>query len=392
MKAIVCEKVLIGHEVVENQVVIFDQHILSIESKSEFESRPIEFIEKVEVHRYSGVLVPGFIDVHIHGASGHDVMDGTGEAIQKMSESIVKMGTTAFLATTMTMAQDRIERALNTVRNHQTHQAEQLKMGQQSGAKLIGAHLEGPFINPIFKGAQNLTYIQKPTRQWLDPHMDVIKMITLAPEMDEGFAFIRSMKDTGVVLSMGHTGCDYETACEVYEAGVHHVTHCFNAMTGLHHREPGVIGAILSKPFSLDIIADGIHVHPDFIGPFIKLKGIDKTVLITDAMRAAMMPPGNYDLGGQKVIVDDKRCCLEDGTLAGSILRLDQAIRNLLKHSDLTFVEVVRMLTENPAKLLGLFHERGSIAEGKVADFVLLNDDYQVSKVYVEGILNNLEA
>ncbi|MDH8678710.1 N-acetylglucosamine-6-phosphate deacetylase [Fusibacter bizertensis] len=388
MKAIKGAKIVIGNKILEDHVLVFDENIKAIESSENFAKRLTIGDEEIEVITCEGTLVPGFVDIHIHGACGHDVMDGSFEAIDGIAKGIVKTGTTAFLATTMTMAQSLIEKSLDETRGYIAHQTACTLAEKPAGAMVVGVHLEGPFINPIFKGAQAIEHIQKPTKTWIAPHLDIVKMITLAPEMDENFAFIKEMKNTGVVLSMGHTGSDYETAIAAYDEGVHHVTHCFNAMTGLHHRKPGVVGAVLAKPFTMDLIADGIHIHPGFVGPFIKLKGTDQTVLITDAMRAALMPEGDYDLGGQKVIMKDNSCRLEDGTLAGSVLSTGQALKNLLKFSDLELVEIVKMLSGNPAKLIGLGESMGSLEVGKLANIVLLDGEMEVKKVYVHGILN----
>lgn len=388
MKAITGAKIVIGDKILDEHVLIFDENIKAIESNENFRARLSIGEEAIEVIPCEGTLIPGFIDIHIHGACGHDVMDGSFEAIDGIAKGIVKTGTTAFLATTMTMAQSSIEKSLDEVRGFIAYQTERTLNYRAAGAMVVGVHLEGPFINPIYKGAQAAEHIQKPTKTWIEPYLDIVKMITFAPEMDDDFAFIKEMKDTGVVLSMGHTGSDYETALAAYDEGVHHVTHCFNAMTGLHHRKPGVVGAVLAKPFTLDLIADGIHIHPGFVGPFIKLKGIDQTVLITDAMRAALMPEGDYDLGGQKVIMKDNSCRLEDGTLAGSVLSTGQALNNIMKFTDIKLVEIVKMLSYNPAKLIGLSETMGSLEVGKLANIVLLDEQMGIKKVFVQGILN----
>jgi len=379
MKAIVGSNIIVGDTILENRVLLYRDRIEAILTRQEFDAyyESNDKNQTIEILEFNGLVVPGFIDIHIHGACGHDVMDGSFEAIDGIAKSIVKTGTTAFLATTMTMAREKITEALDEIGAYMKQ--------QESGARVLGVHLEGPFINPIFKGAQDETFIEKPTRTWIEPYLDIVRMITYAPEMDHNFEFAKSMKDTGVVLSIGHSGSDFETALEAYEEGVCHITHCFNAITGLHHRKPGVVGAALTKPFTLDVIADGIHIHPGFVGPFIKLKGTDKTVLITDAMRAALMPEGHYDLGGQSVTVKEGACRLEDGTLAGSVLNTADAMRNLLKFSDIEFVEIIRMLSENPAKLLGVFDEMGSIETGKQANFILMGDHHDIISVTIAG-------
>lgn len=391
MKALIGAKILTQEGILDKHVLLFDETISEIMPEAIYAESGRYTRETVEETTVKGLLVPGFIDIHIHGSSGYDVMDGTQEALKVISNSLLKSGTTAFLATTMTMSQMAIEQSLSAIKLAIETQSLLLSQKNAIGARILGAHLEGPFINPQFKGAQNIDFIQKPTREWLDAHLETIKMITYAPEMDDDFAFAKSMKDTDVVLSIGHSGCDYETAALALNEGVDHITHCFNAMSGLHHRKPGIVGAALTLPFTIDIITDGIHVHPKFMGPFIELKGIDKTVLITDAMRAAMMPEGSYELGGQKVVVNEGCCRLEDGTLAGSVLTMDEALRNLLNHSTVTLPLIVQMLSENPAKKLGIFDKFGSISPGKQADIVILNDDNRVVKVFIGGILNYSE-
>lgn len=388
MKVLIGAKVLTEKGLMDDYVVVFDKVIHAVEPQSVYVAKKDGPYEEIHV---DGFVVPGFIDIHIHGSKGCDVMDGTTQAIETIAKSVVKSGTTAFLATTMTLSEFEIKRALNAVRESSVAQKVQFERDMPAGARILGVHMEGPFINPEFKGAQNEQHIQKPTVEWLIDYLDVVKMITYAPEMDDDFAFAKALRDQSVVLSIGHSGCDYETASRAFDEGVNHVTHCFNAMTPLHHRRPGVVGAALTKPFTIDIITDGIHVHKGFMGPFIELKGIDKTILITDAMRAAMMPDGQYDLGGQMVEVANGFCKLQDGTLAGSVLCMDQALRNMLSLSNIPFEHVIQMLSENPARKLNIFESKGSIRVGKDADLVVLSPDFFVNKVFVSGILNEGE-
>lgn len=385
MKAIINALIYEHQAFVKERVIIFEDNIERIISNTEFEAN--KETRQIEVIDGNGKkVIPGFIDIHIHGACGCDVMDGDLESIQKIAEGVVTTGTTAFLATTMTMSQERIDTALQTTRDFMKLQSEKYVNAEAAGAQIVGVHLEGPFINPIFKGAQSESHIQKPTNSWILPNMDIVKMITYAPEMDPDFEFAKALRGTDIVLSIGHSGGDFEMALKAYDEGVRHVTHCFNAMTGLHHRKPGIIGAILTKPFTMDIISDGIHVHPGFIGAFIKQKGIDQTILITDAMRAALMPEGEYDLGGQKVFVKDNSCKLEDGTLAGSVLTTGQALKNMVRFSDIPLERIIDMLTINPAKLLKLESVMGTLEEGKLANIVLLDESNNINSVYVKGI------
>lgn len=369
MKILSGGKIVLGDELLENKAILFDSKIRSILSLSEAERADAQ-----KIH-YTGTLLPGFIDIHIHGAAGADTMDASFEALDTIAKAITRSGTTSFLATTMTMPQESITESLDTIRGFMRE--------QKSGAQCLGAHLEGPFINPAFKGAQSAQYIQTPTREWIAPYLDIIKVITMAPEMDEEFALIRSLKED-VVLSIGHSSADYDTAAASFKAGISHVTHCFNAMTGLHHRSPGIVGAALVHPVSVDLITDLVHVHPDLFPLVIKQKGPEKFLAITDAMRAAFLEEGIYDLGGQSVTVKDNTCRLEDGTIAGSVHRMDLALKNLMEHTDNTLPEISQMLSTSAAKLLKIDHLKGHIQPGYDADLVVA-DGHEIKQVFVGG-------
>ncbi|HHT20524.1 MAG TPA: N-acetylglucosamine-6-phosphate deacetylase [Tissierellia bacterium] len=370
MKILVGGSLIIDGEQKNNLAVVFDDRIIDIIPEADIVDYDGDII------RYTGTLMPGFIDIHIHGAGGADTMDASFEALATIADTIVRSGTTSFLATTMTMAQSQIEASLDQVRA--------FLQNQTSGARCLGAHLEGPFINPAMKGAQNAQFIQPPTSTWLEPYMDIIKLITLAPEMDPDYAFIRELKDR-VVLSIGHSKADYQTALESFQAGIKHVTHCFNAMTGLHHREPGIVGAAMTQAVSVDMITDLVHVHPDLFQLFIDIKGRDKFIAITDAMRAAFLDEGEYDLGGQAVTVKGNKCLLSDGTIAGSVHRMDKALQNLLKYTDMSLAEVSQVLSASPAKLLGIDHKKGHLRVGYDADFVIMDQSLAVTDVYIQG-------
>ena len=383
--AIRASKIILQDKVVHDHVLVFTDRISKIMPEEAFLSlmNQTENLQDIKIIDHEGYVSPGFIDIHVHGAGGADVMDGSLESLERISKCLIQSGTTGFLATTMTMEQSKILKALDTVKT--VIEAPQERR-QNFGADILGVHLEGPFISPDYKGAQDAKNIQKPTSKWIQAYLDIIKIITLAPEMDEDFAFIKEMKKTGVVLSMGHTGCDFETACSAFDAGVDHVTHCFNAMTGLHHRQPGAVGATFAKPFTTELITDGVHVHKGFIETFVNMKSKDKVIFVTDAMRASFLEEGTYDLGGQKVIVKDGAPRLEDGTLAGSVHRMDKALTNVKENSNFKLNEIVNMLSLNPAKRLGLENEMGSIEVGKYANLILLSNDLQVEEVIIRGI------
>ncbi len=383
IKAIKGSKIILESKIIEDHVLVFGERILEIIPQETFELKRAEgaLCESLEIIEHTGYVSPGFVDIHVHGAGGSDTMDGTQEALKTISENLIKSGTTGFLATTMTMAQSDIEKSLDAVRTFMGSQ----EKDASKGSTVLGVHLEGPFINPEYKGAQDAKHIQKPTAAWLKPYYDIIKIVTFAPEMDEDFAFIKEMQNTGIVLSIGHTGCDFETACAAHDAGVDHVTHCFNAMTGLHHRKPGVVGAAFAKPFTTELIADGIHVHSGFFDTFVRIKSPEKVVLVTDAIRAGYLEDGTYELGGQPVIVENGASRLEDGTLAGSILKMDAALRNMIESTGRPVYEVINMLSLNPARRIGLEGDIGSIENNKFSNLVLLTDDLEVNAVYIKG-------
>lgn len=330
-----------------------------------------------------GVVLPGFIDEHIHGAGGADTMDATEEALQTISEYVAREGTTGFLATTMTQSKENISAALANVRKVK-------EKGEYKGAEILGVHLEGPFISPKHVGAQPLEYVAKPSADAFDEYNALsggnVKIVTLAPEVDGGVELIKHLKKTSVVASIGHTGATYADVENAVKAGASNVTHTYNAQTGLHHREAGVVGAaMLFNELNCEMICDTIHVSVPAIKIFIKNKPLDKFTLITDAMRAKGMPDGLSELGGQQVFVKNGEARLADGTLAGSVLKMNVAVKNLVEKAGVPFTQAVDYASANPAKNLGLFSERGSIEVGKRADLTVLDKDYNVLYTVVGG-------
>lgn len=380
MKIIRNGKIILENKVLKNKALFFKEKILDIIDEKNLE----QYINKNNIEGYEIIdakgyyISPGFIDIHVHGCGGSDTMDGTLEDVKTISRNVCRNGVTAFLPTTMTMAKEKIYKALNAIRESMGSIAE--------GAKILGAHMEGPFINPKYKGAQNEKYIEKPDYDFIKDYLDTIKIITLAPEMDEKYQFIKKVKkDTNIILSIGHTDATYEQAVEAMELGITHGTHTFNAMTPLHHRKPGVVGAIMNSNVSCELIADKIHVHPGAFNVLINVKGFDKVVLITDCMRAGNLNDGNYDLGGQKVIVKDNSARLEDGTLAGSILNLNNGIKNIFENTNLKIQEVVAMASINPARVISVDKRKGSIEIGKDADFTIFDEKFNIKATIVEG-------
>ena len=374
MKAIVNGKIIVGNEILQNKVLLFEKKIIDILDRENVCLSKNDYI----IDAKGLYISPGFIDVHIHGSGGKDVMDGEIESIKVISNTIAKRGVTSFLPTTMTMAKERIYKALDVI-----EQAMNMDLG---GAKVLGAHLEGPFINPKYKGAQKVDFIKNPSFDFIKGYENVIKIITLAPEKDENFKFLKYIKEnTDIVLSIGHSDATYEQAMAAIDNGISRATHTFNAMTPLNHRKPGIIGAIMNTDISCELIADNIHVHKGAINVLTKIKGKDKIILITDSMRAGCMNNGIWELGGQKVIVKNGSARLEDNTLAGSILTLDNAIKNMKNNIGASLCEIISMVTINPAKDINIYDKKGSIEKGKDSDIVIFDKDINISMTIVEG-------
>lgn len=380
MRAIINGKVILENCILEDKVVLFDTRIKGLINKLEFEKNVSQSsYDGIDIIDAKGSYVsPGFIDLHIHGSGGRDAMDGEIEDLKVISQSIAQNGVTGFLPTTMTMSKEKIYKALDNIK-----EGMKLDLG---GAKVLGAHMEGPFINPKYKGAQKEDYIIEPDYNFINGYEDVIKIITLAPEKDNNSQFIKSIKEnTNIVLSIGHSDATYEEAMESIEKGVSHATHLFNAMSPLNHRKPGVIGAVFNSNINCELIADKIHVHPGVFQTVINIKGVNKVILITDSMRAGCMKDGVSELGGQKVIVKDNSARLEDGTLAGSILTLNKAVKNMVENTNLNIYQAISMVSLNSAKDIGISDRKGSIEEGKDADIVIFDEGYNVSHTIVEG-------
>jgi N-acetylglucosamine-6-phosphate deacetylase len=326
-------------------------------------------------------LSPGFIDIHIHGAGGHDTMEGTFEALNCIAKTIAKSGTTSFLPTTMTVSVEEIRTAVKAIAH--------AKQNGTEGANVLGVHLEGPFINPQMVGAQNPNFVEEPSIESFNymagDNLDAVVSMTLAPEVPGADELIKYLKSKGIVVSIGHTKATYNETIHAISCGVCHSTHLYNAMPGLHHREPGVVGAIFDTDITTETISDGIHISYPSLRIAYKTKGLDKVILVTDAMMACGMIDGKYSLGGQDVFVKDNAARLQNGALAGSVLTLDKAIKNVYNNTNYSLHEVVKMATLNPAKLCKMEHRKGRIAEGYDADLVIFDEDINIEKVIVNG-------
>ncbi|WP_027405903.1 N-acetylglucosamine-6-phosphate deacetylase [Anaerovibrio sp. RM50] len=388
MKAIVNGKLITPgpkgeFRVEQGKVVVFEDRILEIIDKSEFEARGRNSFE--EVYYAQGQYVsPGFINLHIHGCAGSDTMDCREAGLHQMAIFQLSTGVTSMLPTTMTYDMPRIYEALKLVRQGKSY---------KEGARILGANMEGPFISESHKGAQKASNIRKADFTLIKDYSDVIKLITIAPEeLPEGSDFISQCQKAGIRVSLGHSSADYDCAINaINNLGVTHVTHLFNAMTGLHHRNPGVVGAALDSDAYCELIADNIHVAPGAQRIVHKVKGTDRIVLITDSMRACGLGDGESELGGQKVFVSGQKAVLEDGTIAGSIITMDKAVHNYAKNLNISVWQAVECATRTPARAIGMDKELGSIEVGKLADFAIFDENVHVSITIVAGKVLFLE-
>jgi N-acetylglucosamine-6-phosphate deacetylase len=370
MKAIINGKIILKDEIVESKVIIFDGKILDITSNI-----PVG----IEIIDAKGMYIsPGLIDIHIHGSGGSDTMDNSINSINTISSIICKNGVTSYLPTTMTMDKEEIYDAFEVIK---------VVMNMKpTGAKVLGVHMEGPFINKKYKGAQNKKYIIKPYFDFIKDYIDVIKVISLAPEVDEDFKFIKDVKkNTDITLSICHSDADYELAKEAINLGITNITHTFNAMTPLNHRNPGVVGAALLTDTYCELICDKIHVHKDLFQFVLNNKGKDKIILITDSMRAGCLKDGKYDLGGQDVYVKDNSARLEDNTLAGSVLTLNESVYNFYKNTNLNLNDVIHLASLNPARSINIDNKKGSLDVGKDADIAIFDNNLDCHMTIVEG-------
>ena len=368
IKAIINAKLILNDEIVEDRTVLFDKKIIAVSKICD--------LQNIEIIDAKGNYVsPGFIDLHIHGSGGADAMDATPEALETISSTLLQTGTTSFLATTMTMSTEAIRNALHNIQKHKEN---------VSGAGILGIHLEGPFINADKNGAQDKKYVQKPNMELIKNYISEIKMITIAPEVEGAEDFVKDLtkEHPYIILSIGHSDASYEKSKESFSWGVSHATHLFNAMNMYHHREPGIIGAVFDSDVTCDIIADLVHTHPSALELAHKVKG-DRLILITDAMRAGCMKCGSYDLGGQTVTVHNGKAVLANGTLAGSVLKLNEALLNMTKHTSMTKIEAVNSVTKIPARILGL--KKGQLKEDYDADIVVFDEDFSIISTIVAG-------
>ncbi len=374
MKCIIGGKLILADAICENMAIVFDEKIRKIAPEAEIDLSAYEVIDAGGKY-----IAPGLVDMHVHGYLGADASDGDAEGIRKMAEGIIENGVTAWCPTTMTVSKAEIEAAFDSIREVKESEG-------YYGARILGVNSEGPFINPAKKGAQAEEHILRPDAAFIKKHQDIVKVFTVAPEVDGALECIEEVaRDTDVLISMGHSNAKYEEALLGIEKGVRHTTHLFNAMSILSHRSPGVAGASLSsEEVSAELIADTFHVDRGIFGIIAKLKG-DKLCLITDCIRAGGMPDGDYTLGGQPLHKEGIQCLMPDGTIAGSVLKLNEAVYNLYQNTNLPLYKAVACASLHPAKALGEADEIGSLEEGKRADIILADEKFAVSMTILGG-------
>lgn len=325
-------------------------------------------------------LIPGLTDIHFHGCVGKDFCDGTEEAIQAIADYEASVGVTTIVPATMTFSEEKLIEIAKAAKAHKN----------EKGAILCGINMEGPFISMAKKGAQNGKYVHKPDVEMFDRIQEasggLFKLVDLAPEEDGAMEFIKAKKGE-VVLSIAHTSTDYDTAKEAIDAGVTHITHLYNAMNPINHRNPGpIIAASDDAHCEAELICDGVHIHPAIVRNTLKMFGPDRVIFISDTMMAAGLEDGMYELGGQPVIAKGNRATLEDGTLAGSNTNLMKCMVTAVKEMNVPLEVAVGCAAVNPAKSVGIYDQYGSITPGKIANAVLLNkEDLSVKQVILKG-------
>ena len=356
---------------------IVGEKIVDIISEKELQNGLIHWENATAIVDFEGdIVIPGLIDLHVHGCGGADTMDASATEMGNMAEALLQQGTTAFLATTMTSSNAALQDVLTVGKNfHSTDRQ----------AEFLGFHMEGPCISPDFRGAQKLLGSSGCAASFID-NADEVKILTFAPELPTAGAYMEWAKNTGAILSTGHSGASYEQMRAAIDEGVRYLAHAFNAMPGIHHRVPGLLSAALLDPrVTIELIADGVHVHPAVLEMAVRLKGVNRVVLVSDGTRAVGMPDGEYDLGGQQVRLSKGKMTLPDGTIAGSAQPLLAGIRFMTEVVGRPLHEAVQMATLNPAKLLGIEKKCGTLRSCSLATFLRLTPELKLKEVWVRG-------
>jgi N-acetylglucosamine-6-phosphate deacetylase len=379
---VVNARIVIPSGVIENGLLTVKEGIITQIREASPDGQGLD----PELHRIDAQgnwIIPGFIDVHVHGGGGHDFMDADADGISAITKFHAANGTTSLLATTLTASRDDLTAVIDRVNGFMS--------GPMPYTQIVGVHLEGPFVNVKWKGAQNPAYILPPQPEWLDEWVSrfpgVIKIQTLAPELEGSIEYIEKLASNGIVPSCGHTDATYEQIIEAADHGLRHAVHTFNAMTPLHHRQPGTVGAVLTDDrITAEVIADGHHVHPAGIKLITRAKGSHNVILVTDAMAAAGMPDGEYDLGGLPVHMKCGVARLkENDSLAGSTLTMIRAVQYLVRTVGVSLEEASRMASANPARQLGIDAVTGSLEVGKAADFLQLDASLELQSIWIRG-------
>lgn len=335
--------------------------------------------DKKQVDATGLYAIPGLIDIHFHGCMGDDFCDAKEDTIKNIAEYEAKVGVTSICPATMTISKDELKEIMKKAAAYDG----------DTGAKLVGINMEGPFISEAKKGAQSSKYILNTDidffNQLNELSGNLIKLVDIAPEGEGAMDFIAGVKDN-VVVSIAHTMANYDTAVKAFEEGASHVTHLYNAMPPFTHREPGVIGAAIDNDrVCVELICDGIHIHPAVVRATFKMFGDERVILISDSMRACGLSDGEYTLGGQKVFVTGRKAVLEDGTIAGSVTNLFECMKRAVQDMHIRLEDAIAATTINPAKQIGIYDKVGSIEEGKYADLVLMDKSLNIKAVYVHG-------
>ncbi|HET9180264.1 MAG TPA: N-acetylglucosamine-6-phosphate deacetylase [Terriglobia bacterium] len=388
VKAIMAGTIYTPAEEIHNGVILVEGHRIAKVGPRE----QVKVPQGAAVIDYQDrTVVPGFIDIHIHGAVGHDLMEATPEAVAAVGKYLARHGTTSYAATTVAASLDRTLNAAKGLSEIiRASNSSHVVSDNITGAQPLCIHLEGPFLNIKRRGAHPASQIQKPSTELLARFLEAadgtVRLLTLAPELEGALAVLEFARSKGLKVGIGHSNATYEEAKRAIEAGATHAVHFFNAMRPFTHRDSGIIGAVLTDDrVSAELICDGIHVEPTAIRVLVRSKGVERLILVSDSLSGAGMPDGNYRLGNFTVHVAGGVCRTVEGNLAGGTIMLDAALRNLSAYTGLSYQRCLPCVTSNPAGILGLENQKGVIAPRADADLAVLDQQFYVTQTYVRG-------